>query len=112
MYPIPAASQTAAAAGDRLSATPRSGLVVVRGIEPDLLGDVVGRVLTDSAAQRIEDRQALSHQAGGDLPEAVGAVEDGQVGARKTLSGLLDDLGKLVDQHAVQRDPVVRRGRL
>ena len=64
-------------------------------------------MLTDPAAQRIEDRQTLSHQAGCDLPEAVGAVEDGQIGARKTLSGLLDDLRKLVDQHAVQRDPVV-----
>ena len=58
----------------------RSGLVVVRRVEFDLFGPTGGRVLTESAAQRIEDCQALSHQAGGYLAEPVGAVEDCQVG--------------------------------
>jgi len=57
----------------------RSGLVVVRRVEFDLFGPTGGRVLTESAAQRIEDCQALSHQAGGYLAEPVGAVEDCQV---------------------------------
>src|SRR6185295_6085216 len=36
----------------------RSGLVVVRRVEFDLFGLTGGRVLTESAAQRIEDCQA------------------------------------------------------
>ena len=56
-----------------------SRLVMGRRVESDLVGPIAGLVLTESAAQRIEDCQALSHQAGGDLAEPVGAVEDCQV---------------------------------
>ncbi|MDT5288953.1 MAG: hypothetical protein QOF88_3842, partial [Mycobacterium sp.] len=45
----------------------------MRRVEFDLFGPIAGRVLTESAAQRIEDCQALSHQAGGYLAEPVGA---------------------------------------
>ena len=48
------------------------------GVESDLFGPLAGLVLTESAA-RVEDCQARSHQAGGDLTELVGAVEDCQV---------------------------------
>ena len=51
----------------------------MRRVEFDLFGPIAGRVLTESATQRIEDCQALSHQAGGYLAEPVGAVEDCQV---------------------------------
>ena len=56
-----------------------SRLVMERRVESDLVGPIAGLALTESAAQRIEDCQALSHQAGGDLAEPVGAVEDCQV---------------------------------
>src|SRR6185312_11491753 len=56
-----------------------SSRLVLRRIESDLVGPTAGLVLTESAAQRIEDCQALSHQAGGYLAEPVGAVEDCQV---------------------------------
>ena len=63
-------------------------------------------------ADRVQDGQALADQAGGDLAEAVGAVEHVDVGAGQAGRRLLDDLRQLVDQHPVQRDPVVRGGRL
>ena len=44
-------------------------------------------MLTESTAQRIEDCQALSDQAGGYLPEPVSAVENGQICPRQPLGG-------------------------
>jgi len=84
----------------------------VRRDESDLVGPIAGLVLTESATQRIEDGQTLSHQAGGHLAEPLGAVEDCQVCPRQALGGLLDDFGQLVDQHPVQGHPVVRGRRL
>jgi hypothetical protein len=66
-------SQGAGVAGPDLS------LLIGRRVESNLVGPIPGRVLTEPATQRIEDCQALSHQASGHLAEPVGAVEDGQV---------------------------------
>ena len=40
--------------------------------------------------QRVEDRQALADQAGDDLVDALGAVEDGEVGVGEAAGGRLD----------------------
>src|SRR5206468_9381983 len=55
-------------------------------------------------ADRIEDGQALADQPGGDLAQAVGAVEHADVGAGQPGRSLLDDQRQLVDQHLVKRD--------
>jgi hypothetical protein len=60
-------------------AGPDVSLLIGRRVESKLVGPIPGRVLTKPATQRIEDCQALSHQASGHLAEPVGAVEDGQV---------------------------------
>jgi hypothetical protein len=54
-------------------------LLIGRRVESNLVGPVLGTVLTEPATQRFEDCQPLSHQASGHLAEPVGAVEDGQV---------------------------------
>src|SRR5207244_12111867 len=63
-------------------------------------------------ADRVQDGQALADQPGGDLAQAVGAVEHAHVGPGQPGRGLLDDERQLVDQQLVERDAVVRGGRL
>ena len=82
----------------------------MRRVKPDLVGPVAGRLLTESATQRIEDGQALADQAGGHLAEAVGAVQDVDVRALQPDGRLLDDLRELLDHHPVEGDAVVRGG--
>jgi hypothetical protein len=57
----------------------KSLLPIGRRVESYWVGPIPGRVLAEPATQRIEDCQALSHQASGHLTEPVGAVEDRQV---------------------------------
>src|SRR6201984_2884162 len=63
-------------------------------------------------ADRVQDGHALADQPGGDLAQAVGAVEHADVGAGPPARGLLDDQRQLVDQQLVERDAVVGGGRL
>ncbi len=51
----------------------------------------------------------MPDESAGDLADAVRAVQHRDVRSRETGRRLLDDLGQLVDQHPVQRHPVVRR---
>ena len=41
--------------------------------------------------QRVKDRQALADQAGDDLVDALGAVQDGEVGGGEATGGCLDE---------------------
>src|SRR5450755_2963683 len=70
------------------------------------------RLYRQPLAYRVEDRHALADQPGGDLAEAVGAVEHAHVGAGQPGRRLLDDQRQLVDEQLVERDAVVGRGRL
>jgi hypothetical protein len=44
--------------------------------------------------ERVQDRQALPDQAGDDLVDALGAVEDGEVGLRDAIGRGPDQRGK------------------
>src|SRR6266702_8409833 len=86
----------------------------VLDLDPLDLGAIARVRLLDDLAEalldRVEDRQALADQPGGDLAEAVRAVEHVDVRTRHAARGLADDLRQLVDDHPVQRDPAVGRG--
>src|SRR6185437_315215 len=70
---------------------------------------VVLVVVVEVALDRLEDAQPLADKSGGELSQPVGAVEHVDVGVGQAARMLIDDLGQLVDEHAIQSHPVVRR---
>src|ERR1700748_3135641 len=75
-----------------------------------VVGGPALRLPGHALADRVQDGQALADQPGGDLAQAVGAVEHADVGAGQPARGLLDDERQLVDEQVVPRDPVVGGG--
>src|SRR5580658_2583137 len=65
-------------------------------------------LVAEALLDRVKDRQALGYQAGGDLAQTVGAVQNVQIRAGQPGRGFLDNLRQLLDQHPVKRDLVVR----
>src|SRR5438093_12944151 len=71
-----------------------------------VVGGAALRLPGHPLADRIQDGQALADQPGGNLAEAVSAVEHAHVSPGQPGRGLLDDQRELVDQQLVERDPV------
>src|SRR5580700_6657791 len=105
-------SRLAAGLGSRCAGNPR-GFWAFRADLAEDTAVVAGALRArerHALADRVEDGHALADQAGRDLAEAVGAVEDGDVGPGQAGRRFLDDQRELVDEQLIERDPVVGRG--
>src|SRR5215471_6475603 len=90
--PLPHGLAVGGPAGQRPGGSDVAVVVLAVG-RPAARGGRGGEVPLD----RVEDGQALGDEAGGELTEALRAVEDVDIGPGEAAGGFLDDLRKLVD---------------
>lgn len=105
-------------AGDSIPIAERKGRAGLSGISFRASGEWLRRILRGPRRHSRQPRRAalrrchaLRDQSAGQQGEAFRAVEYGQVCAGKPTCRVVHDFGQLVDEHPVQRHPVVRRGR-